>query len=563
MASIRSLSTLTGLRAADLRHDLPAGLALSALLVPAGMAYATLAGLPPVHGLYTTVAVLVAYALIGPSRILVLGPDSALSPMIFAAITPLVVADDPGSAVALAGMLALLVGVFQVVFGLVRFGVVATLFSKPVRIGYLNGLAVVIVVGQLPTLLGYPSDASGFVGEVGDFIRDVGDANGTTVLVGLGTLAVLLLARRLPVAVPSVLVAVVAATAVVDVLDLADHGVSVVGTVPRGIPRPELPWTSIDDVGPLAVAALGIVLVSLADTIAVSTAFGARRHDHVDPDREIVAVGVANLAAGFLQGFATSASSTRTAVAEESGARSQVTGLVGAGAVAVLLVAAPWLLRDLPDAALAAVVIVAALALVDVKTLRRLWPINPSAVACSLAATLGVVFVGVLEGVLIAVGLSILLFFHRAWIARDDVLGRVRGMPGWHSIEQHPEAVTVPGILLYRFEAPLFFANAGRFRERVRELVDSAPTPYHHVVLQCEAVTDIDETAAEVLAELAAELAAQGIQLVFVELRHHPRLALAAYDTLGEGQSWTTYRSTRQAIQTITGATFDDLGLEG
>jgi MFS superfamily sulfate permease-like transporter len=224
-------------------------------------------------------------------------------------------------------------------------------------------------------------------------------------------------------------------------------------------------------------------------------------------------------------------------------------------------VAAPWLLRDLPDAALAAVVIVAALALVDIGTLRRLWPINPSAVACSLAATLGVIFVGVLEGVLIAVALSILLFFHRAWIARDDVLGRVTGLRGWHSTEHHPEAVTVPGLLLYRFEAPLFFANAGRFRERVRALVDEADPPYHHVVLQCEAVTDIDETAADVLAELARELHAQGIQLAFVELRHHPRLALDAYDTLGDG-TWVTYRSVREAVETITGSSFRDLGLD-
>jgi MFS superfamily sulfate permease-like transporter len=348
----------------------------------------------------------------------------------------------------------------------------------------------------------------------------------------------------------------------VDVFDLTDRGVAVVGTLPRGIPRPEVPWTSLGDVGPLAVAALGIVLVSLADTIAVSTAFGARRHDHVDPDREIVAVGVANVASGFLQGFPTSASSTRTAVAEESGARTQLTGLVGAAAVALLLVAAPSLLQDLPDAALAAVVIVAALALVDVGTLRRLWRVNPAAVVCSLAATLGVVFVGVLEGVLIAVGLSILLFFHRAWIARDDVLGRVPGLRGWHSIEHHPEAATVPGLLLYRFEAPLFFANAGRFRERVRELVDRADPPYHHVVLQCEAVTDIDETAAEVLTDLAGELDRQGIRLVLVELRHHPRLALEAYEAMGTGRTWITYRSVREAIETITGASFDELGLD-
>lgn len=558
----RSVSTLPGYRLAGLRQDLPAGLALSALLVPQGMAYATLAGLPAVTGLYTTVACLVAYALVGPSRILVLGPDSSVSPLIAAALVPLVATDDPETAVALAGLLAVLVGLMELAMAVGRFGFVASLLSKPVQIGYLNGLALVIVAGQLPALFGFSTDATSFAGEVSSFARGLDQTDTASLLLGLGTLAVLLLSGLLPARVPGVLIAVVAAIVVVDVFDLASEGVAVVGTLPQGLPRPVLPWTSMEDVGPLALAAVGIVLVSLTDTIAVSSSFAARRGEHVDPDREILAVGVANVVTGLFRGFAVSASSSRTAVAEESGARSQVAGLVGAGAVAGLLVFAPGLLRDLPTSTLAAVVIVAAIRLVDLTTLRRLARARPTSLVLSVAATLGVVFLGVLQGVIVAVALSILFFFRRSWWPEDEELGRVPGLRGWHSIERFPEAQTVPGILLYRFEAPLFFANAAVFRDRLRELVRAADPPLHHVVLQCEAVTDIDVTAADVLASLHQELEAQGIDLVFVELRDRLRDLLTSYHLHGDVDEGPFYRSVKEALKAVTGGSFDDLGLD-
>jgi high affinity sulfate transporter 1 len=556
------VSTLPGYRLAGLRQDLPAGLALSALLVPQGMAYATLAGLPAVTGLYTTVACLVAYALVGPSRILVLGPDSSVSPLIAAALVPLVATDDPETAVALAGLLAVLVGLMELAMAVGRFGFVASLLSKPVQIGYLNGLALVIVAGQLPALFGFSTDATSFAGEVSSFARGLDQTDTASLLLGLGTLAVLLLSGLLPARVPGVLIAVVAAIVVVDVFDLASEGVAVVGTLPQGLPRPVLPWTSMEDVGPLALAAVGIVLVSLTDTIAVSSSFAARRGEHVDPDREILAVGVANVVTGLFRGFAVSASSSRTAVAEESGARSQVAGLVGAGAVAGLLVFAPGLLRDLPTSTLAAVVIVAAIRLVDLTTLRRLARARPTSLVLSVAATLGVVFLGVLQGVIVAVALSILFFFRRSWWPEDEELGRVPGLRGWHSIERFPEAQTVPGILLYRFEAPLFFANAAVFRDRLRELVRAADPPLHHVVLQCEAVTDIDVTAADVLASLHQELEAQGIDLVFVELRDRLRDLLTSYHLHGDVDEGPFYRSVKEALKAVTGGSFDDLGLD-
>ena len=556
------MSTLPGYRLAGLRQDLPAGLALTALLVPQGMAYATLAGLPAVTGLYTTVACLTAYALVGPSRILVLGPDSSVSPLIFAALVPLGGTDDPATAVALAGMLAVLVGLMEIALGVARFGFVASLLSKPVQIGYLNGLALVIIAGQLPILFGFSTDATSFAGDVSAFVRGLDATDTEALLVGLGTLAVLIGAAFLPARVPGVLIAVVGATVVVGVFDLAAQGVPVVGHLPQGLPRPTLPWTDVTDVGPLALAAVGIVLVSLADTIAVSTAFAARRGEHVDPDREIVAVGTANVAAGFLRGFAVSASSSRTAVAEQSGATSQVAGLIGAAAVATMLVADAGLLRDLPLSALAAVVIVAAFHLVDVRTLRRLAHARPTSVVLSVAATLGVVLLGVLQGVIVAVGLSILFFFRRFWWPEDEMLGRVYGLRGWHSVDRFPQAQTLPGILLYRFEAPLFFANAAVFQERIRELVRTADPPVEYIVLQCEAITDIDVTAADALASLHDELEAQGIEMVFVELRDRLRDLLVAYDVYGKVDEGPFYRSVKEALKATTGRRFKDLGLD-
>src|SRR6478609_4653721 len=350
-----------------LRSDLVAGIVLAAILVPQGMAYAELAGLPPVNGLYTTVACLVGYALMGPSKILVLGPDSSLGPLIFAAITPLVVAgDNPATAIALAGMLAIFVGLIEIGLGVGKLGFVADLLSSEVQVGYMNGLAITIIVGQLPKLFGFSTDADGFINECKAFIDGIGGRNATALAVGVGTLLVLLILPRITKRIPAVLVAVVAATVVTGVFDLAAHGVSTVGTLPQGLPTPALPSVRVGDLGPLLIAALGIVLVSLTDTIATSTSFAARRGDEIDPNQEMVGIGAANVFAGFFQGFAISASGSRTAVAEQSGSKSQVTGLAGAVIVVVLLLFLPALLQDLPQPTLAAVVIAAALSLANV-----------------------------------------------------------------------------------------------------------------------------------------------------------------------------------------------------
>ena len=515
MPGVRALRTY---KRSWLRFDIVAGIVLAAMLVPQGMAYAELAGLPAVTGLYTTVACLVGYAVFGPSRVLVLGPDSAVSPLIFAAITPLLVAgDDPATAIALAGMLALFVGLIEIGLGLGKLGFVADLLSKEVQVGYMNGLGITIIIGQLPKLFGFSTDADGFTAEVKAFIQGLDQTDATTLAVGLAVLAVLLVLPRITRRVPAVLVAVVGATVVSAALGLADKGVATVGSLPQGIPAPALPWTSLSDVAPLLLAAVGITLVSLTDTIATATSFAARRGDEVEPDQEMIGMGAANIAAGFFQGFAVSSSASRTAVAEQSGAKSQVTGLVGAGLVVVLLLFLNSLLADLPQTALAAVVITAALSLLDMKILGRYYRVRKTALALSLVATAGVVFFGVLQGIIDAVLLAILLFFRRSWWPHGAVLGKVDGIDGWHSVRVYPDARQIPGIVVYRWEAPLFFANAGSFRQQIRHLVRD-----HHpswIVLQCEAITDIDITAAEVLRQLDDELNAVAIHMAFVEMR--------------------------------------------
>lgn len=514
-----------------LRSDVVAGIILAAILVPQGMAYAELAGLPAVTGLYTTITCLIGYAIFGPSRVLVLGPDSSISPLIFAAITPLLVAGgDPGTAIALAGMLAIIVGLVEIGLGLGKLGFVADLLSKEVQVGYMNGLGLVIIVGQLPKLFGFSTDASGFLDQIQKFIEGLPQINTTTLLVGVGVLAVLVVMPLFTTRLPAILVAVVGVTLLSGFLDLSAEGVATVGTLPQGVPTPSIPWTQASDVIPLLIAAFGITLVSLTDTIATSASFAARRGDEVDADQEMVGVGAANVAAGFFQGFAISTSSSRTAVAEQSGARSQLTGVVGAGLVLLLLLFLNSLLADLPQAALAAVVIGAALTLMDIGILRRVWKVRRSAVIISLVASLGVILLGVLQGIVVAVALAILLFFRRNWWPYGEVLGMPDEVEGWHSMDHYPSAHQLPDIVVFRWEAPLFFANAGLFRKQVRELVRERRPRF--VVLQCEAITDVDVTAAAMLRQLDLELNADGVNLAFAELRDRLQELVRQYGLL-------------------------------
>ena len=518
------------------RDDVIAGLTLSALLVPVGMGYAEAAGLPAIAGLYATIGALVAYFLVGPSRILVFGPDSSLLPLVAAAVVPLA-GGDSTRAIALAAALAIMAGVLCLGAAVARLGFVTDLLSRPIRVGYMNGIALTILVGQLPKLLGFSVSSNDVAGGIVGLGRGIAD--GKTVplalLLGLASLALILGLRRVSRRIPGVLVAVVAAGVVVAVFGLSAE-LKVVGEVPRGLPAIGIPAVSWSDLTTLFPTALGIALISFADTSVISHAFAARRGERVDADRELAALGVVNVAAGLVGGFASSGSATRTPVAEQAGSRTQVTGLVGAGAIILLLVVVPGLLAPIPTAALAAVVISAALSFFDLEGLRRLWRQRRSELGLALVAFLAVTFFGALSGIGIAVGLSLLVFIRHAWRPHAAVLGRVTNYKGYHDIGRHPEARLVPGLTLYRWDAPLFFANADLFREHVLDVVDHAPPTARWLAVVSEAVTDIDTTGADMLDELITELARRSVELHFADMKGHVSDRLRAYglyDRLG------------------------------
>jgi high affinity sulfate transporter 1 len=454
--------------------------------------------------------------------------------MIAATILPIVGSNgDPAKAIALASMLALIVGALMIVFGIARLGFVADLLSKPTQIGYLNGLALTILVGQLPKLFGFSTDENGLINEAKAFVDGLADGKtvGAAVAIGLASLALILVLGRVLPRVPAVLVAVVVAIAASGAFDLGSHGVSLVGTLPEGFPPLTVP-NPVSDLPLLLAGALGIVLVALADTISTASAFAARTGQEINGNGEMIGIGTANVAAGFFQGFPVSTSGSRTAVAEQAGAKTQVTGLVGAIAIVLMLVLVPGLLRSLPQPTLAAVVIAASLSLADVPGTVRLWRQRRVEFLLSIAAFLGVALVGVLEGIAIAVALSIFNVFRRAWWPYQTTLGRVPGMPGLHDTELHPDAEEVPGLVVFRFDAPLFFANTRTFRDQIRRLAAAEPRP-EWIVIAAEPLTDVDTTAADMLEDLDEELNAAGTSLVFAELKDPVRAKLERYELIG------------------------------
>ena len=521
-------------RRADLPHDVFAGIVLTAILVPAGMAYAEAAGLPPIVGLYASIVPLLAYAVLGPSRILIIGPDSSLLPIIAAAIVPLAAGDDARATV-LSALLAVIVGVIVIAAGLARLGFLTALLSEPVRHGYLNGIALIVVVSQLPRLFGFTTEGDSVIDRTRSFVQGLaaGETNTVALAIGVTCLVVILGLRQWRPGIPGILVAVVGSTVVSAVFDLsARSGIAVVGPLPVGLPPLTIPPLAGGDVLALVPAALGIALVSATDTSVLSRTFSLRRHEEVDQDRELLALGGANLATGLLSGMPVSSSASRTPVAEAAGARTQLTSVVGALAIGLMLVADPGLLEDLPIATLAAVVITAGLSLVDIGSMTRLWRLGSSEFWLALASFLGVAFVGVIEGVFLAVGLSLLAFIRRAWWPHDAVMGRADGVKGYHDLTYYPEARQVPGLVLYRFDAPLFFANADVFRDRIRDRIADADQPVRWVVVAAEPITDVDTTAAAMLDALEAELAAGGITLAFAELKDPVRARLHRYGAL-------------------------------
>lgn len=502
-----------------LKSDLAAGAALSAALIPAGMAYAEASGLPAVTGLYASVVPMFFYAVFGPARVVIVGPDSSLAPMIAAAILPLA-GRDPEHAVALAGMLAILIGVFLLAGRILKLGFVTGLLSSPIRIGYLNGIALTVMVSQLPRLLGISVDADSLIGRVGATAGAVarGEVNPVALAFGAGTLGAIIAMRLLPWKIPGVLVAVAASIAAAAAFNLAGD-LPVVGALPAGLPSPALGGISIDDILSLVAPAAGIALIAFADTSTLSKSLAARRGIRVDGNHEMGALGIANAASGLLGGFPVCGSSSRTPIVLDAGARTQFSGIVAAAIVVVFMVAAPGVTAFLPTATLAAVVMAAASSLVDVKALFRLIRMSKTETLLLIAAFLGVAFVGVLEGIVVAIGLSLMAFVRRAWDPYRTELASLDDVPGFHDLGRHPEGQRVEGLVIARFDAPLFFANGEVFTEHIRALVAAAPTPVRWVIVAAEPITDLDTTALDELVQLDDELAQQGISLVFAEMK--------------------------------------------
>ena len=519
----RWMPGLTALRryeTAWLPRDLIAGLVLTAMLVPVGIAYAVASGVPGIHGLYATIFPLLAYALFGPSRILVVGPDSSLAAVILAVVLPLS-GGDPARAVAVAAGMAIVSGMACVLIGVLKLGFVTELLSKPIRYGYMNGIALTVLISQVPRLLGFGIDGTGPLRDLLEIWRAVvdGRVNPATCAVGIGTLAAILLLRRWP-RVPGLLVAVATATIAVSVFGLdGSAGVAVLGPLPQGLPTLSLPALTLADLGQVLVGGTAVAMVAFADTSVLSRSYAARLGTPVDANQEMVGLGAANLAAGMFQGIPISSSASRTPVAEAAGAQTQLTGVVGAVAVAALLVLAPDLLEHLPASALAAVVIVAAMGLFEVGDLRRIHRQQAWEFWLSMLCFAGVAVFGVIQGIGIALAVAIAEFLWDGWRPHSAVLGRVDGVRGYHDVARYPDARRVPGLVLFRWDAPLFFANAELFRQRLSRAIASSPTPVRRVVVTAEPVTSIDITSADMLRELEASLRASGIELCFAEMK--------------------------------------------
>jgi high affinity sulfate transporter 1 len=517
---VPGLETLRRYEPSWLRHDLVAGLVMTTMLVPVGIAYAEASGIPGINGLYATIVPLLAYAIFGPSRILVLGPDSALAAVILAVVLPMS-AGQPQGAVAPGGMMAVVCGVVCVAAGVARLGFVTELLSKPIRYGYMNGIAVTVILSQIPKLFGFSVDREGPVRQTLGIAQKVweGSTNVTVLAIGGGALVLILVLKRWP-RIPGMLIAVAAATFVVAAFDLASgSGLSVLGPLPQGLPAPRLPLVPIDTLIPILTGGLAVALVSFADTSVLSRSYAARLRTPVDPNQEMVGLGIANIAAGFFQGFPISSSSSRTPVAEAAGAKTQLTGVVGAIAIALLLLFAPSLLQDLPNTALAAIVIASAIGLIEVSDLRRIYRIQRWEFWLSMTCFAGVAVLGAVPGIVLAIVIAVIEFLWDGWRPHSAVLGHVDQVNGYHDITRYPNARLIPGLVLFRWDAPLFFANAEFFHDRVLNAVASSPTPVRWLVVAAEPVTSIDVTSADAVFELDEQLHAAGIEMCFAEMK--------------------------------------------
>jgi high affinity sulfate transporter 1 len=531
-----------------LSRDISAGITLGMIMVPVGLAFGELAGVP-LAGLYAGMLPLIAYAFFGSSRQLIIGPDASMATLVAVSVIPLA-GGDIGRLAAMACVLALLMGLICILSSLLRLGFIADFLAKPVITGFMHGLAVVIAVGQLPKLLGIQGGGETTVAQFITVCRNLPGTNVITLGIGASCVAIILSCRRWLPRIPGQIVALVGAILVVYFLKLDQVGVAVVGDIPQGLPRLQIPILSLQDFQTLLPLAFAAALVAISDTVATSRGFASRNHYRIDANQEMLALGVGNIVTGLTQGLPVNGSGSRTAAAESAGSRTQVTSMVAAGMVACVLLFLTDLLYSLPSAALGGILIAAAWSLCDFQEFRRMWHFRGVGLVGALLTMAGVVGIGVMEGIGIGVLFSLVLVLRALAFPDDALLGQV-GPEEFRDLKRYPEAKTIPGVVIYRFSALLFFANCGVFRSRAEELIATSPESLHSFILDASAIFEVDLAACEVLSELHDELRNRGIRLVLANIRSNVRDRLV--------RSWEVAATQKGLFSASLGAAVRDL----
>jgi len=534
-----------------LPNDLVAGISVAAVAVPIAIAYSQLANVPPVNGLYASILPLVAYAIFGTSRQLILAPDAATCAVVATVVAPLA-ANNPDQIIPLTMVLSIITGVFCIIAGIARLGFLTNFLARPILTGYLNGIALSIISGQLGRLFGFSVPSAGFFRLLWRFFANLGKTHALTLVFGLSILVLLRVLKYVAPKIPSPLVAVVVGIVASYFFNLGTHGVAILGSIPAGLPPLIIPKIGLNDLGPLALGAAGIALISFSSDMVTARSFAVKNKYEIDSNKEFIALGVADIGAGLMQGFAISGADSRTAVNDSVGGKSQVTSLVAAGLLVLVLLFLTGLLSFLPITVLAAVLINAALSLFDLKSLLRLRLLSRPEFNISLLTTLGVITLGVLPGVVIAVGMAMLLVLIRASSPRDALLGRIPGREGFQDIHDQPHAETIPGLIIYRFESGLLFFNSDCFKSRIRTHVKNATVTPSHFVLDAESMPMMDSTGAASLGEVMEELSMQGVG--FVVARPNERFArmferTGLKEKLGDNNFFLTIESAVAALE--------------
>ena len=534
-----------------LRPDVLAGVAVAAYMLPQVMAYAVVAGLPPVVGLWAIGAGLIAYAVFGSSRQLSVGPESTTALMTAVVIAPLA-AGDPSRYAVLAAALALVVGGLCLVARVARLGLLADLLSKPVLVGYMAGVAVLMIVSQLEKVTGVPVTGDSVLAEVASFAGGLDELHPATTLLAVGVLVLLLVVQRRYRRAPGPLIGIVVASAAVAALSLADRGVRLVGDIPGRLPAVDLPAVGVADLADMVGPALGVMIVGYVDNVLTARAFATRNGYRIDANQELLALGMSNLAAGVAQGFPVSSSGSRTVIGDALGSRSQLHSLVALASVVLAVLLLRPVLEAFPTAALGAIVVYAALRLIDIGEFRRFARFRLSELLLAVATLASVLAFGVLAGVLVAVGFSIAELLRRVARPHDGILGFVAGTAGMHDVDDYPEARLVPGLIVYRYDSPLFFANAENFRTRALAAVEAASTPAEWFLLNAESNVEVDLTALDALEELRAELARRGVVFAMARVKQDLLVALQAaglVDRVGADRIYPTLPTAVQAYR--------------